>query len=166
MAACRRSNINTTAQSGDTKGRTRMTTLNIRRVGDHDLALPAQMSAGAAGFDLRAAESVKLYPGQRRVIPTGFSWEIPDEFAGQVWPRSGLAVNHGIDTLAGLIDSDYRGEIKVVLINHGDEPFDVNKGDRIAQLVLTLFVRAQTYERVLLSETARGENGFASTGLN
>lgn len=143
-----------------------MTTLSVRRVGDHDLELPRQMTAGAAGFDLRAAEPCTLLPGERRVVPTGFAWEIPDEFAGQVWPRSGLAVKHGVDTLAGLIDPDYTGEIKVVLINHGAEPFSIMRGDRIAQLVLTLFVRGTLLERQVLKETERGDGGFASTGVN
>lgn len=141
-----------------------MNTLNVRRIGDHDLDLPAQMTAGAAGFDLRSAEACVLMPGERRVVPTGFAWDIPDEFAGQVWPRSGMAVKHGIDTLAGLIDPDYTGEIKVVLINHGDEPYSIAPGDRIAQLVLTLFVRGAVVERDSLKATERGDRGFASTG--
>lgn len=154
-----------------------MIDINVRRVGDHDLPTPQQMTAGAAGFDLRAAEAATLQPGERRVIPTGFAWEIPDEFAGQVWPRSGLAVKHGIDVmgceqevggqkiLAGLIDPDYTGEIKVVLINLDKEPFEIAQGDRIAQLVLTLFVRGTTVEKQALKQTERGEGGFCSTGV-
>lgn len=139
--------------------------INVRRVGDHSLPLPRQETAGAAGFDLRAAQALTIEPGKRALIPTGFAWEIADEFCGQIWPRSGTAVKHGIDTLAGLIDPDYTGEIKVALVNHGDEPFQIEVGDRIAQLVLTLFVRGTAVERHVLKETERGEGGFSSTGV-
>lgn len=141
------------------------TALSVRRIGAHELPLPAQMTAGAAGFDLRSTETYILQPGERHCFPTGFAWDIPDEFMGQIWPRSGLAVKHGIDTLAGMIDSDYTGEIIVALINHGDQPFEVKVGDRIAQIVLTLFVRCSLVERTSLKETERGDGGFSSTGI-
>lgn len=137
--------------------------INVRRIGEHDLPKPAQMTAGAAGFDLRAVEDTVLGVGQRKVIPTGFAWSIPDEFVGQIWPRSGIAVDHGIDTLAGLIDPDYTGEVKVVLINHGDKPFTIQAGDRIAQMILTLFVRSKPAEVLALDVTERGDSGFGST---
>lgn len=138
--------------------------ISLRRIGDHDMPMPAQETAGAAGFDLRASVALVLEPGKRAVVPTGFAWNIPDEFAGQIWPRSGIASNFGIDTLAGLIDPDYRGEVKVVLINHGDEPFSIEPGDRIAQMVLTLFVRSKAKEVGALGQTERGDAGFGSTG--
>jgi dUTP pyrophosphatase len=139
--------------------------ISVRRMGSHELPLPAQMTAGAAGFDLRSTVAYTLQPGERHCFPTGFAWEIPDEFCGQIWPRSGLAVKHGIDTLAGMIDPDYTGEIIVALVNHGAEPFEVKVGDRIAQMVLTLFVRGTLVERQALKETERGDGGFSSTGI-
>jgi dUTP pyrophosphatase len=127
-------------------------------------ALPAYASEGAAGADLRASECVRICPGQRVAVATGLKLEIPPGYVGLIWPRSGLAVSHGVDTLAGVIDSDYRGELRVVLINHGDETFVVQPGDRVAQLLIqgverVLFVRGET-----LAESARGERGFGSTG--
>lgn len=139
--------------------------LSAMRTHLHTLPLPAQMTAGAAGFDLRSTVAHVLQPGERFCVPTGFAWDLPDEFCGQVWPRSGLAVKHGIDVLAGLIDPDYVGEIAVVLINHGSEPFEIRVGDRIAQMVLTLFVRGTLVERQALKETERGDGGFSSTGI-
>jgi dUTP pyrophosphatase len=126
-------------------------------------ALPEYATDGAAGADLRAAESVTLPPGARAAVPTGISVEIPPGHAGLVWPRSGLAVRHGLDTLAGVIDSDYRGEVKVVLVNHGQEAVTIAKGDRIAQLVLQPVARAR-FVRADLAPTARGTGGFGSTG--
>jgi dUTP pyrophosphatase len=126
--------------------------------------LPVYGSADAAGADLRAAEEVTLGPGERAAVATGLHVEIPSGHVGLVWPRSGLAVRHGLDTLAGVIDSDYRGEVRVVLVNHGPEAVVLARGDRIAQLLI------QRVERVLfrkvdsLEETGRGQGGFGSTG--
>jgi dUTP pyrophosphatase len=133
------------------------------RVRAHGEAVPEYGSAEAAGADLRASEEVTLPPGGRAAIATGLRLEIPSGHAGLVWPRSGLAVRHGIDTLAGVIDSDYRGEVRVVLVNHGSEPFVVHAGDRIAQLVLQRVERA-AFEKGEVGGTERGEGGFGSTG--
>jgi dUTP pyrophosphatase len=126
-------------------------------------ALPEYATEGAAGADLRAAEGVTLPAGARAAVATGVSVEIPAGYVGLVWPRSGLAVRHGIDTLAGVIDSDYRGEVKVVLVNHGLEPWSVAPGDRIAQLLVQPVARAR-FTRAALAPSARGAGGFGSTG--
>ena len=125
--------------------------------------VPSYGSAAAAGADLRASEPVRLEPGARAAVPTGLHLEIPPGHVGLVWPRSGLAVKHGIDTLAGVIDSDYRGEVKVVLVNHGTEPFDVAAGDRVAQLLVQRVERVE-FEVGELGVSARGTGGFGSTG--
>jgi dUTP pyrophosphatase len=127
--------------------------------------VPEPASAGAAGADLRASEAVTLGPGDRAAVATGISLAIPSGHVGLVWPRSGLAVRHGIDTLAGVIDSDYRGEVRVVLVNHGREPFTIAAGDRIAQLLIQSVELAVFRLVEQLPETARGEGGFGSTGL-
>ncbi len=127
-------------------------------------ALPAYASTGAAGADLRASEAVVIAPGRRAAVPTGLRLQIPAGHVGLVWPRSGLAVRHGIDTLAGVIDSDYRGELRVVLVNHGEEPFAIAAGDRIAQLLLQRVERARFEAVPGLDESGRGEAGFGSTG--
>jgi len=127
-------------------------------------ALPEYGSAGAAGADLRASEAVVIPPGGRAAVPTGLRLEIPPGHAGLVWPRSGLAVRHGIDTLAGVIDSDYRGEVKVVLVNHGDEPFAIAPGDRIAQLLVQRVARAAFRPADAVADSERGSGGFGSTG--
>lgn len=126
--------------------------------------LPARASVGAAGMDLRASESRYIEPGKRCIVPTGLSVAIPQGNVGLIWPRSGLAVKHGIDVLAGVIDADYRGEIGVVLVSHGDEPFVVNPGDRIAQLLIQPVVPAVLIQVDSLDETERGAGGFGSTG--
>ena len=127
-------------------------------------SLPGYASAGAAGADLRASESVEIAPGARAAVPTGVHLQIPPGHVGLVWPRSGLAVRHGIDTLAGVIDSDYRGEVRVVLVNHGEEAFRVAKGDRIAQLLVQPVERAAFVAVPGIDETERGGGGFGSTG--
>jgi dUTP pyrophosphatase len=127
-------------------------------------ALPTYASAGAAGADLRASEAVEIAPGGRAAVPTGLKLQIPAGHVGLVWPRSGLAVRHGIDTLAGVIDSDYRGEVRVVLVNHGTDPFHVAPGDRIAQLLLQRAERAVFVASSGLEDTDRGGGGFGSTG--
>lgn len=127
-------------------------------------ALPEYGSEGAAGADLRASEALVIPPGGRAAVPTALHLELPPGHAGLVWPRSGLAVRHGIDTLAGVIDSDYRGEVKVVLVNHGDEPFAIAKGDRVAQLLIQRVERAAFRASDDIAETGRGSGGFGSTG--
>jgi dUTP pyrophosphatase len=130
------------------------------------LALPAYATAGAAGMDVLAAEDVTLAPGGRHAVATGVSVAIPEGYEIQVRPRSGLALKHGISVpnTPGTIDSDYRGELKVILINHGDEAFAIARGDRIAQLVLAPVTQAQWQEVSELDQTERGAGGFGSTG--
>ena len=127
-------------------------------------ALPEYGSLGAAGADLRASEALVIPPGGRAAVPTAVRLEIPPGHAGLVWPRSGLAVRHGIDTLAGVIDSDYRGELKVVLVNHGDQPFAIAAGDRIAQLLVQRVERATFRAADGVGDSGRGSAGFGSTG--
>ena len=131
------------------------------------LPLPAYASDGAAGMDVVAAESLTIRPGTRHAVATGFAMAIPVGYEVQVRPRSGLALKHGITCLntPGTIDSDYRGEVKVILANLGDEPFEVKRGDRIAQLVPAPVQRASFAEVETLEETARGAGGFGSTGV-
>ena len=139
----------------------------VRRLpGNDDLPLPAYATDGAAGMDVVAAEDVTLAPGARHAVATGLAMAIPQGYEIQVRPRSGLALKHGISVpnTPGTIDSDYRGELKVILINLGDAPFDVRRGDRIAQLVLAPVVQATWLEVDHLDETARGAGGFGSTG--
>ncbi len=144
--------------------------VKIRRLPHGEgLPLPAYATEGAAGADLRAAVSgpVVLAPGERRAVPTGLVLEIPPGFEAQVRPRSGLALRHGV-TVAnapGTVDSDYRGEVLVLLVNLGAEPFTVARGDRIAQLVVAPVTRAAFMETGELSGTARGSGGFGSTGV-
>ncbi len=130
------------------------------------LTLPDYATEGAAGMDVLAAEDVTLAPGARHAVATGLSVAIPPGYEIQVRPRSGLALKHGISVpnAPGTIDSDYRGELKVILINLGHGAFEVRRGDRIAQLVLAPVVRAGWLEVDELDETARGEGGFGSTG--
>ena len=134
------------------------------------MPLPAVHSAGAAGIDLAAAVAAPLTiaPGGRALVPTGFAIALPPGFEGQVRPRSGLAVKHGITVLnaPGTIDADYRGEVKVALINHGDEPFAVTRGMRIAQLVVAPVSALAPVEVAELDETTRGTGGFGSTGFS
>jgi len=127
-------------------------------------SLPEYSSTGAAGADLRASEAVTIAPGARAAVPTAIRLQIPPGHVGLVWPRSGLAVRHGIDTLAGVIDSDYRGEVRVVLVNHGDEPFRIEKGDRVAQLLVQRVERAAFVASPSIDDTDRGGGGFGSTG--
>lgn len=132
----------------------------------HGLDLPAYASEGAAGMDVLAAEAVTLKTGQRHAVATGLSMAIPQGYEIQVRPRSGLALKHGITVpnTPGTIDSDYRGELKIILINHGSDDFPIARGDRIAQLVIAPVVRAEWEEVEELDETVRGEGGFGSTG--
>ena len=130
------------------------------------LPLPKYASEDAAGLDIASAEDLTLEPGSRHAVATGFAIEIPRGYEVQVRPRSGLAIRHGITCLntPGTIDSDYRGEVKVILVNLGDEAFAVRRGERIAQLVPAPVLRAHFAEAVRLAETARGSGGFGSTG--
>ena len=134
------------------------------------LPLPAYQTEGASGVDLTAAvpadSPLTLAPGARALVPTGIALQIPLGIEGQVRPRSGLALKHGVTVLnaPGTIDADYRGEIGVVLINHGTEPFTIARGDRIAQLVFAIVVPAAFVEEAMLVETKRGAGGFGSTG--
>jgi dUTP pyrophosphatase len=142
--------------------------LKLRRVGPVEVPLPAYQTPGSAGLDLCAAlaEAVRIAPGERRLIPTGLSLEIPEGHEGQVRPRSGLALKHGISIVnsPGTIDSDFRGEVGIVLINHGAEPYVVEPLSRIAQLVLARVEQLQLEEVDALSSTARGAGGYGSTG--
>ncbi len=134
-----------------------------------DIDLPSYATPGSAGLDLRAAvdNKVVLEPGERALIPTGIILEIPEGYEGQVRPRSGLAINKGVTVLnsPGTIDSDYRGEVKVILINLGKEKVEIKRGDRIAQLVIAPVVKVDIEEVEDLSETFRGSEGFGSTGI-
>jgi dUTP pyrophosphatase len=146
-------------------------TVPIRRL-DHnpDLPLPAYETAQAAGMDLRAAVPEEapliLRPGSRYPVPTGLAFALPEGFEAQVRPRSGLAAKHGVTCLntPGTIDADYRGEVKVILVNLGEEDFTIRRGDRIAQLVIAPVVQARWAEVADLEATARGAGGFGSTG--
>lgn len=131
------------------------------------LPLPDYASAGAAGMDICAAESLTLKVGKRHAVATGFAFAIPHGYEVQVRPRSGLALKHGITCLntPGTVDSDYRGEVKVILANLGDEEFLIQRGDRIAQLVVAPVTHAAMREVEELDDTARGSGGFGSTGV-
>ena len=126
--------------------------------------LPSRGSERAAGLDLCAVERVTLAPGGRAAVRTGLAVAIPEGFYGRVAPRSGLAVRHGIDVLAGVIDSDYRGEILCALVNHGAEPFEIEPGARVAQLVVEAIATPDPGWADDLEETSRGAGGFGSTG--
>ena len=140
----------------------------LRLPGNEDLPLPRYMSEDAAGVDLYAAvrEPVTLAPMERRLIPTGIMVSIPRGYEGQIRPRSGLALRHGITLLnaPGTIDADYRGEIGVILINLGNESFTIGRGERIAQFILAKVTKAEWKEAERLPETQRGQGGFGSTG--
>lgn len=133
-----------------------------------DLAVPSYQTAGSSGLDIRAAVEYEthLNPQEIVIIPTGFALEIPEGYEGQIRPRSGLAVTHGVTLInsPGTIDSDYRGEIKVPLINHGKVPFAIKRGERIAQLVFAEVCRVSLQETENLDYTQRGDGGFGHTG--
>jgi dUTP pyrophosphatase len=145
--------------------------IQIKRLpGNEDIPLPQRMSLGASGYDVYAAvtEPMTLKPGERMLIPTGLSMAMENGLECQVRPRSGLAFKHGITCLntPGTIDADYRGEVKVLLINLGQEPFVINRGERIAQFVFAEVPHSHLIEVQELSETVRGEGGFGHTGKN
>lgn len=130
------------------------------------LDLPNYETAGAAGMDLRSAATLVIEAGRSALVPTGFAMALPDGYEAQIRPRSGLAAKHGVTVLntPGTIDPDYRGEIKVILVNHGTRDFAISRGDRIAQMVVAPVTRAAVVEVAALEETARGAGGFGSTG--
>lgn len=143
--------------------------LRVKQLAEaRDLPAPRYMTELAAGMDLHAAVTTPtvLAPGEFAAIPTGVSVSVPMGYEGQVRPRSGLAATHGVTTLnsPGTIDADYRGEVRVVLINHGPKPFTLNRGDRIAQLIIAPVARAQIELVEELDTTARGQGGFGHTG--
>ena len=148
-----------------------MTTVRVERLPHAEgLPLPAYETVGSAGMDLRAAlpeaEPMTLEPGTRALVPTGLRIALEPGFEAQVRPRSGLALKHGLTCLnsPGTIDSDYRGEVGVILINHGQDPFVIRRGERIAQMVIARHEQATLVEVPALDETARGAGGFGSTG--
>ena len=133
-------------------------------VTDPNARFPEFGSDGAAGMDLFSSAAVSIKPTERALVPTGIAMAIPVDHVGLIWPRSGMAVKHGIDVMAGVIDSDYRGNISVVIINHGSDDFHVEVGDRIAQLLVQPVVRAPVTLVSNLGNTSRGNAGFGSTG--
>ena len=142
----------------------------VQRVpGAEDLPLPDYATSGSAGMDLLAAvdADVVLQPGERRLVSSGIRAAIPSGFEGQVRPRSGLALRHGISMVnsPGTVDSDYRGVIQVIMINHGDEPFTVRRGDRIAQFIIAPVARAVLVETDDVPDTSRSDGGFGHTGM-
>ena len=148
-----------------------MTTVRVERLPHAEgLPLPAYETSGSAGMDLRAAlaedATVILTPGARALVPTGLKIALEPGFEAQVRPRSGLALKHGLTCLnsPGTVDSDYRGEVGVILINHGQEPFVIRRGERIAQMIIARHEQAEMIEVGSLDETARGAGGFGSTG--
>jgi len=138
-----------------------------RLPGNDDLPFPAYATSGAAGMDVVAAEDVDLAPGARHAVATGLAMAIPEGFEIQVRPRSGLALKHGVTVLnaPGTIDADYRGEVKVLLVNLSAEAFTVTRGMRIAQLVVAPFVQARLEQRLVVTPSNRGTGGFGSTGI-
>ena len=143
--------------------------VKIRRVRPGSNPLPRYATSHSAGMDLLAdvASPLTLLPGERTLVPTGIAIALPDGYEAQIRPRSGLALKHGVSLVntPGTIDPDYRGEIGIILINHGAEPFTVNPGDRIAQMLFARFERGELLEVEELEETARGEGGFGHTGV-
>ncbi len=141
--------------------------IRLKRLPHGDgLPVPGYATEGAAGMDVVAAEELALLPGQRHAVATGFALAIPHGYEVQVRPRSGLALKHGVTVpnTPGTIDSDYRGEVKIIMINHGTAPFQIRRGDRIAQLVPAPVQHARFAEVDTLDDTARGGGGFGSTG--
>jgi dUTP pyrophosphatase len=139
-----------------------------RLPGSEGLPLPAYTTSGAAGMDIYAAQPIDIAPGAVALVPTGIAIAVPEGYEAQVRSRSGLAAKNGIFALnsPGTIDSDYRGEIRVILANFGSEPFSIQRGDRIAQMVIARYERIQWQEVEQLDATERGEGGFGSTGIS
>jgi dUTP pyrophosphatase len=147
-----------------------MTELRFKRLSlnDADIPLPAYATEHSSGLDLRVNADIALAPGQVLLAPTGLAVEIPEGYEGQVRPRSGLAAKHGITVLnsPGTIDADYRGELKIILINHGSEPVTFERGSRIAQLVIAKYERVSVKEASELADSVRAGGGFGHTGTN
>jgi dUTP pyrophosphatase len=132
----------------------------------HEAAIiPKRNHATDAGLDLHCIEPVTIYSGQQALLPSGLAMAIPEGYVGLIWPRSGLASKNGIDTLAGVVDASYRGEIKISLINHGERPVEFKAGDRIAQILIQPVVTLKPVEVIDLDTTERGVKGFGSSGL-
>lgn len=144
--------------------------MKVKIINKSDQKLPKYETIGSAGMDLLANvdETIELKPMERRLVPTGLFIEIPEGYEGQVRPRSGLAIKHGITLIncVGTIDSDYRGELCIPMVNLGTEPFEISKGDRVAQLVICQYKRVELVEVEEITESDRGEGGFGSTGVN
>jgi deoxyuridine 5'-triphosphate nucleotidohydrolase len=138
----------------------------VRLPNGEGVSPPFRATAGAAGYDLHAAEDATIQPGEFLAVATGYALAIPDGYEGQVRPRSGLAAKHGVTVLnaPGTVDSDYRGEVKVILINLGQDAFVIKRGERIAQMVIAPVTRAELNVVATLDETLRGSGGFGSTG--
>lgn len=137
------------------------------RVGGHTHPVPERATEGSAGFDLRTMHRVLLHPGEQALVKTGWVWEIPEGWVGLIRDRSGMANKHRITTRAGVIDSDYRGEVMVVLCNErpaGAPPFVIPEGERFAQMIVVPFFHHATAEKITMSDTARGAGGFGHTG--
>jgi dUTP pyrophosphatase len=143
-------------------GKRSINTIEFSKINQAAL-IPARQTEGSAGFDLHALEPISIWPGEWQKIKTGISAKVPTGCVGLIKPRSSLAARYGLDVLAGVIDSDYRGELIVVMINFGSERYDVQTGERVAQLVVTPIV-TESIEVAWLDDTARGANGFGSTG--
>jgi dUTP pyrophosphatase len=147
-----------------------MPQLLIKRLNetDADIPLPEYATAHAAGMDIRLDSDIEIAPGEVILAPTGIALEIPEGYEGQVRPRSGLAAKHGITLLnsPGTIDADYRGELKVILINHGKEKVSFPRGTRIAQLIISKYERVEVVEAIELAETVRASGGFGHTGIH
>ena len=141
-----------------------MVGIQVQRVTEHALPVPARESADAAGYDLRSTLKWVLYPGEQKPIPTGFAWAIPRGFVGLIRDRSGLAVRNRVTTVAGVIDADYRGEVCAVMVNDGPDPLSIEPGDRIAQIVVVPCLGMPCVETGALPETRRDVGGFGSTG--
>lgn len=139
--------------------------IKLKRL-DKSIELPKYAHEGDAGFDIRASEDVLVKAGEKVIVPTALSMAVPEGYVGLIWDRSGLAARNSIHCLSGVLDSGYRGEIKVVLINLGKEDFQIEKGMRIAQMLIQPCVTAELKEVDDLDETKRGEGGFGSTGLH
>lgn len=143
--------------------------IQVQRMGVNDLPVPARQTEGAAGYDLQfnhpLSDGMTLQPGQRGIFDTGFAWKIPEGFVGLIRPRSGLAVRQGLDVLAGVIDSDFRGTVCVVLINHSAAPVTLSDGERIAQMVIAPCVTVDAELVESLDATDRGEGRFGSTDI-
>ncbi len=137
--------------------------LKIKRLTE-DAKIPNCAHPGDAGLDLYATEDVTLVPNERKAVPTGIAMEIPDGYAGLMWDKSGLSIKHGLKTLGGVIDSGYRGEVLVGIINLSGEEYTIRKGEKIAQMIIQKKETIEVEEASELSETARGEGGFGSTG--